>query len=34
LKGPAIIEAKTTTVVVEPGWFFQMDAYGNGVLKK
>jgi N-methylhydantoinase A len=34
LKGPAIIEAKTTTVVVEPEWFFQMDAYGNGILKK
>jgi N-methylhydantoinase A len=34
LKGPAIIEAKTTTVVVEPGWLFQMDEYGNGVLKK
>lgn len=34
LKGPAIIESKITTVVVEPQWTFQMDAYGNGVLKK
>jgi len=34
LKGPAIIEAKVTTVVVEPEWTFSMDAYGNGVLKK
>jgi N-methylhydantoinase A/acetophenone carboxylase len=33
-EGPAIIEAKTTTVVVEPGWSFRMDAYGNGVLTK
>jgi N-methylhydantoinase A/oxoprolinase/acetone carboxylase beta subunit len=29
-----IIEAKATTVVVEPGWSFRMDEYGNGVLKK
>jgi N-methylhydantoinase A/acetophenone carboxylase len=34
LMGPAIIEAKVTTVVVEPGWTFSMDTYGNGVLKK
>jgi N-methylhydantoinase A/acetophenone carboxylase len=32
--GPAIVEAKTTTVVVEPGWSFRMDTYGNGVLTK
>jgi N-methylhydantoinase A/acetophenone carboxylase len=34
LEGPAIIEAKVTTVVVEPGWSFRMDEYGNGVFKK
>jgi N-methylhydantoinase A/oxoprolinase/acetone carboxylase beta subunit len=34
LEGPVIIEAKATTVVVEPGWSFRMDEYGNGVLKK
>ena len=32
LKGPAIIEAKTTTIVVEPNWTLNMDSYGNGVL--
>ena len=32
IKGPAIIEAKTTTVVVEPNWLFRLDSYGNGVL--
>jgi N-methylhydantoinase A len=32
--GPAIIEAKTTTVVVEPRWTFQMDPYGNGILTR
>ena len=30
--GPAIIEAKTTTIVVEPEWSFHLDGYGNGVL--
>lgn len=30
--GPAIIEAKTTTIVVEPDWAFHVDGYGNGVL--
>jgi N-methylhydantoinase A/oxoprolinase/acetone carboxylase beta subunit len=34
LKGPAIIEASTTTVVVEPGWVFLMDPYKNGILKQ
>jgi N-methylhydantoinase A/acetophenone carboxylase len=32
-KGPAIIEAEDTTVVVEPGWNFVVDEYGNGLLK-
>lgn len=32
ISGPAIIEAKTTTIVVEPNWSFQMDSYGNGVM--
>ena len=32
IKGPAIIEAKTTTVVVEPNWLFRLDSYGNGLL--
>jgi N-methylhydantoinase A/acetophenone carboxylase len=32
IEGPAIIEAKTTTVVVEPNWLFRLDSYGNGLL--
>lgn len=34
INGPAIIEATTTTVVVEPGWSFSMDPYLNGILKQ
>jgi N-methylhydantoinase A len=34
IKGPAIIEASTTTVVVEPGWIFLMDPYTNGILRQ
>lgn len=34
IKGPAIIEATTTTVVVEPEWSFSMDPYLNGILKQ
>lgn len=32
IDGPAIIEAKATTIVVEPQWSFHMDTHGNGVL--
>jgi len=32
INGPVIIEAKTTTIVVEPDWTFHLDGYGNGVL--
>ncbi|MFO1401404.1 MAG: hypothetical protein U1F30_09375 [Steroidobacteraceae bacterium] len=31
--GPAIIEARETTYVIEPGWSFRMDAWRNGVLE-
>lgn len=34
IKGPAIIEATTTTIVVEPGWTFLMDPYTNGILRQ
>ena len=33
VQGPALIEAKETTYVIEPGWRFTMDAYGNGILQ-
>lgn len=33
-EGPAIIEAEDTTLVVEPGWRFTVDEYGNGLLRK
>ena len=32
IEGPSIIEAEATTVVIEPGWRFTMDSYGNGIL--
>ena len=31
--GPAIIEARETTYVIEPGWSFRMDVWRNGVLE-
>jgi N-methylhydantoinase A/acetophenone carboxylase len=31
--GAAILEARETTYVVEPGWSFRMDAWRNGVLE-
>ena len=34
LEGPGIIEAEDTTVVVEPGWRFEVDEFRNGLLKK
>ena len=33
VRGPAIIEARETTYVIEPGWTFRMDAWRNGVLE-
>ncbi len=32
--GPAIIEAAQTTCVINPGWRFLMDAYGQGILER
>ncbi|MCZ7526503.1 MAG: hydantoinase/oxoprolinase family protein [Acidimicrobiia bacterium] len=34
MDGPAIIEAVDTTIVVPPGWHFQKDRYGNGVIEE
>ncbi|HMM74105.1 MAG TPA: hydantoinase/oxoprolinase family protein [Gammaproteobacteria bacterium] len=34
LDGPALVEARDTTFVVEPGWRFTLDSYGNGVLEQ
>ncbi len=33
IKGPAVIEAEGTTVVVEPDWTFSIDPYLNGIIK-
>ncbi len=33
INGPAIIEARDTTYVVEPGWRFTLDGFYNGVLE-
>ncbi len=32
--GPALIESKETTYVIEPGWKFTLDAYHNSILEK
>ncbi len=34
ISGPAIIEAKDTTYVIEPEWRFTLDTYYNGVLER
>ena len=34
ISGPAIIEAKDTTYVIEPEWRFTLDPYYNGVLER
>ncbi|MCB2187903.1 MAG: hydantoinase/oxoprolinase family protein [Deltaproteobacteria bacterium] len=34
LAGPALIEARDTTYVLEPGWSFLKDGFGNGVLRR
>jgi N-methylhydantoinase A len=34
IEGPALIEAKDTTYVLEPEWRFTMDGYGNGILER
>jgi len=34
ISGPALIEARDTTYVIEPEWRFTMDAYNNGVLER
>ena len=33
ITGPAIIESPETTYVVEPGWRFELDVYGNGIME-
>jgi N-methylhydantoinase A/acetophenone carboxylase len=33
INGPAIIEAKDTTYVVEPAWRFTLDGFYNGMLE-
>ena len=33
IEGPAIIEAEDTTIVIEPGWRYNLDEYLNGVLE-
>ncbi len=33
IQGPALIEAKDTTYVLEPGWRFTMDSFENGILE-
>ncbi|MCS0494676.1 hydantoinase/oxoprolinase family protein [Ancylobacter sp. MQZ15Z-1] len=33
-EGPALIEASDTTIVVEPGWSFLLDEYGNGLIRR
>lgn len=32
--GPALIEAHDTTIVVEPGWGFSVDEFGNGLIRR
>lgn len=34
IEGPALIEARDTTYVLEPKWRFTMDGYRNGVLER
>lgn len=34
IDGPALIEARDTTYVLEPEWRFTMDGYGNGILER
>lgn len=32
--GPAIVEAEDTTIIVEPGWHFEVDEFGNNLIKR
>jgi len=32
ITGPALIEARDTTYVIDPGWRFELDRYRNGIL--
>lgn len=34
IAGPAIIEARETTYVIEPGWSFRLDGWRNGILER
>ena len=34
IAGPAIIESRETTCVIEPSWTYEMDPYRNGVLNQ
>jgi N-methylhydantoinase A/oxoprolinase/acetone carboxylase beta subunit len=32
--GPGLVEAHDTTIVVEPGWSFTVDEFGNGIIRR
>lgn len=32
--GPALVEAHDTTIVIEPGWKFTVDEFGNGLIRR
>ncbi len=34
VSGPAIVEARDTTYVIDPGWKFTLDQFNNGVLER
>jgi N-methylhydantoinase A/oxoprolinase/acetone carboxylase beta subunit len=34
IEGPAIVEAEDTTIVVEPGWRFELDEYLNALIER
>lgn len=34
VEGPAVVEAEDTTYVIEPGYLFNIDGYGNGIFER
>lgn len=34
LEGPALVDAEDTTYVIEPGWRFTLDRFGNAVIER
>jgi N-methylhydantoinase A/oxoprolinase/acetone carboxylase beta subunit len=32
--GPGLVEAHDTTIVIEPGWKFMVDEFGNGLIRR